>query len=83
MARKRPKFVQGKYELTEDERAKYKGTYPITYRSSYELAFIRFCCRTREVISWGSESTVVYYLDKGRKLLFNHIHIKNHSLSYT
>ena len=64
--KKRSRFVQGEYKLNSEERVKYKGTYPIIYRSSYELAFIQFCCRTSDILSWGSESTIVYYKDTGR-----------------
>lgn len=42
---------------------KYKGKLPIIFRSTWELAFMRMCDLTPGVESWGSESTVIEYMD--------------------
>jgi len=54
-------FKTGTYEPRNQ--AKYKGHYPIKYRSSWELKFMRWCDSNVNVIQWGSESVVVPYID--------------------
>lgn len=52
---------QGLYKPKYPE--KYKGTVPITYRSSYELSMMHWLDRNPNCISWGSESDTVPYFD--------------------
>ena len=60
MNRKRTsQFKQGIYRPQHQE--KYKGTFPITYRSSWELKLMRWCDLNPNVLTWGSESVVVPY----------------------
>jgi hypothetical protein len=60
MNRKRTsKFKQGIFNPINKE--KYKGTFPILYRSSYELKYFRWCDHNPAVISWGSESIIIPY----------------------
>lgn len=60
MNRKRTsKFKQGLFAPINKD--KYKGTYPIIYRSSYELRFMRWADRNPSIITWGSESIVIPY----------------------
>ena len=58
-------YKQGKFlPLNKD---KYKGSYPIYYRSSWEQQFMVFCDKTPSVLNWGSESCVIIYNDASRK----------------
>jgi len=60
MNRKRTqKYKQGIYTCTYPE--KYRGTFPIYYRSSYELRVCRLLDNNPNIISWGSESVIVPY----------------------
>ena len=59
------KWLQGKYNPTHPE--KYKGTFPIVYRSSLELKFMKFADFNPGIVQWGSESVIVNYLDQTRK----------------
>ena len=60
MNRKRTsKFKQGIFRPVYPE--KYKGTFPILYRSSWEGRMMRWCDHNPSVISWGSESVVIPY----------------------
>ena len=56
---KNPKYVQGIF--TAQYKEKYKGTFPIVYRSSLELKVMRWFDNNSNVITWGSESVVVPY----------------------
>jgi hypothetical protein len=57
--RKNNKFKQGIF--TPRNKEKYKGTFPIYYRSSYELKFQRWADANPSVLTWGSESIVIPY----------------------
>lgn len=46
---------------------KYKGTYPIIYRSSYELKFMRWCDSNPNIKKWGSESNIIPYYDSNQR----------------
>ena len=60
MNRKRTtRFKQGLFQPVNKD--KYKGTYPIIYRSSYELRFMRWADHNPAIVSWGSESIVIPY----------------------
>ena len=61
MAKKKYKeFKQGTYNPINPN--KYKGSKPICYRSSWELAFFKYCDSNPSIIQWGSESVVVPYV---------------------
>lgn len=58
-------FKQGYY--TPVNMNKYKGTYPIIYRSSWELKFCKWCDVSERVVFWASEPFAIKYfslLDK-------------------
>lgn len=59
MARRRRKFSQGKYDPINPK--KYIGTYPIRYRSSWELVFMTVCDKNPSVKQWASESIKIPY----------------------
>ena len=61
---KNGKWHQGQFNPVNKQ--KYKGSFPIIYRSSWELQFMRFCDKTPNVLQWGSESLVVLYQDATR-----------------
>ena len=58
------KYKQGKYKCANPE--KYKGTYPIQYRSSWEEIAFKALDLNKNVIAWSSESVVVEYRDPTR-----------------
>lgn len=78
MAKKGYGYKQGKF--TPQNLHKYKGSYPIIYRSSWELKAFMNLDRNPNILSWGSESIVVNYKDPTRK---NSIHRYFVDLSYT
>lgn len=52
---------QGKYQPMHP--AKYRGDLTaITYRSSLELKFMRWCDLNQNVLEWGSEEVVIPYI---------------------
>lgn len=51
--------VQGEYKPLNP--LKYKGKYPILYRSSWELRLMKFFDNNDNVIKWTSESVIVPY----------------------
>lgn len=57
---KRKEYKQG--EFTPRNKKKYKGTYPIVYRSSLELHVMRWFDSCQYVIEWGSESIIIPYV---------------------
>jgi len=59
------RYQQGSFNPINKER--YKGSLPITYRSSYELTLMRWLDNNSNCDSWGSESAVVSYFYKGKK----------------
>jgi len=58
MARK-PNWARG--EFTPKNPEKYIGTYPIIYRSSWELAFMNKCDTHSSIQKWASESIKISY----------------------
>ena len=42
-------------------REKYRGSWPIIYRSSLELKVYRWMDNNSKIVSWGSESVVIPY----------------------
>ena len=57
--KKNSKFRQGVFSPQHKE--KYKGSFPILYRSSWECKAMRFFDLNPNVLSWGSESIVIPY----------------------
>lgn len=60
-------FTQGKFNPSNKD--KYKGTYPIVYRSSWELMLMQYLDRCIACISWGSESCIVRYISPIDKIV--------------
>lgn len=58
---KKPKYNRGEYTPMNPD--KYKGTYPIQARSSWELALMRTFDKHPDVIAWGSETIKIPYLN--------------------
>ena len=54
------KFHQGKYTVINEE--KYAGKGSPTFRSSWELTFMKFCDENPNVVSWASEPVQIQYL---------------------
>lgn len=54
-----PKYSNGKFNPKNPE--KYIGTFPITYRSSWELVFMNFCDGHEGIKQWASESIKIPY----------------------
>jgi hypothetical protein len=59
LKKKNPKYVQGIF--TAQHKDKYKGKFPIVYRSSLELKVMRWFDNNPNVVTWGSESIVIPY----------------------
>lgn len=55
------KFARGKFTMTTPE--KYVGTKMPTYRSSWELTFMRFCDTNPSILKWASEAIQIPYKD--------------------
>ena len=53
------KFAQGKYQPKNAD--KYVGKGVPTYRSGWELAFMRFCDSNEHILQWASESIQIPY----------------------
>ena len=63
-------YKQG--EFTPIHKEKYKGKWPIIYRSSWELRFNIWCDKNPSIITWGSESAVVRYPNPVKKTISNY-----------
>jgi hypothetical protein len=59
LKRKSRNFVQGVF--TAQNVQKYKGKFPIIYRSSLELKVMRWFDSNINIITWGSESVIIPY----------------------
>ncbi len=57
--RKNRSFSQGLFKPQHPE--KYKGSFPIAYRSKWELICMRRLDSNPNILSWGSESIIVPY----------------------
>jgi hypothetical protein len=53
------RFAQGKYKVLNPE--KYVGKKLPTYRSSWELHFMRFCDQNPNILKWASEAISIPY----------------------
>lgn len=56
---KKPNWARG--EFTPKNPTKYIGTYPIIYRSSWELIFMNKCDTHPSIQQWASESIKIPY----------------------
>ena len=57
--KKNRKYKQGIFNCKNKE--KYKGTFPILYRSQWEFLFMRWCDANPYIVSWGSETVIIPY----------------------
>jgi hypothetical protein len=57
--KKNSKYKQGIFSPKNKE--KYKGSFPIMFRSSWECKLMRWADLNPSVLSWGSESIVIPY----------------------
>lgn len=64
------KFAQGKY--TPQNPKKYVGKGTPTYRSSWELHFMRFCDNNENILEWASEPLQIPYRNPltGRQTIY-------------
>src|SRR5574344_1296709 len=53
------KYKQGHYIPQNIE--KYIGHTPISYRSSWEFAFCKFCDMNEKIVKWSTESVIITY----------------------
>ena len=54
---KQVKFNQGIFKPRYPE--KYKGTFPISYRSRWEFSCMKILDSNPNILTWGSESVVI------------------------
>jgi hypothetical protein len=59
IGKRHPNYSQGEFKPKNIN--KYRGSYPIVYRSSLELKVMRWFDDNINVLSWGSESVVIPY----------------------
>jgi hypothetical protein len=57
--KKNKNYVQGKFAPKNIQ--KYKGTYPIIYRSSLELKAMRWMDNNPNILNWTSETIIIPY----------------------
>ena len=57
--RKNPKYRQGIYKCIHPE--KYKGSFPIYTRSSWEAKVCKFLDYNSNILAWESESVIIPY----------------------
>ena len=64
------KFARGKFQMSRPD--KYVGTKVPTYRSSWELSFMKFCDTNISVQKWASEAVQIPYRDPltGRQTVY-------------
>lgn len=53
------RYNQGQFRPNNSE--KYVGSYPITFRSAWELTFMNLCDNHPNIIQWASESIKIPY----------------------
>ena len=66
MTKKKKGYGYKSGKLSPVNKEKYKGSYPITYRSSWELKAMMYMDKNTKVVTWGSESVVIPYKDPSR-----------------
>jgi hypothetical protein len=64
-------YNQGTFEPKNPD--KYVGSYPITYRSSWELTFMNVCDQHPNIEQWASESIKIPYRDPFTGKIRNYI----------
>ena len=57
--KKNRNYRQGIYKCRFPE--KYKGSFPICYRSGLELRFMKWADANPAIVSWGSETVIIPY----------------------
>jgi hypothetical protein len=57
--KKNRNYRQGIYTPLNKE--KYKGSFPIIFRSALELRFMRWVDQNPNIVTWGSESVIIPY----------------------
>ena len=62
---KRRQTAKGQYEPNNPE--KYKGSFPIVYRSSWELTMMRYFDKHPDVSAWASETIQIPYMHPIKK----------------
>ena len=64
------RFAQGVYKVQNPQ--KYMGKRSPIYRSSWELAFMRFCDNNIHILEWASETIRIPYFNpmKGKKTTY-------------
>ena len=80
---KKPKFSRGKFIPKNPE--KYIGTYPIIYRSSWELVLMHRCDQHPNIQKWASESIKIPYWNpykKGAPGIPNTIYVPDFLMQY-
>jgi hypothetical protein len=60
LGKKNKDYIQGKFSPKNPD--KYKGTFPIIYRSSMELKAMRWMDNNNNILKWTSETIVVPYI---------------------
>jgi hypothetical protein len=60
LKKKNKNFVQGVFRAQNIK--KYKGKFPIIYRSSLELKVMRWFDNNPNIVTWGSESVIIPYI---------------------
>jgi hypothetical protein len=59
LGKRHPNYSQGEFKPKNIN--KYRGSFPVFYRSGLELKVMRWFDDNSNVISWGSESVVIPY----------------------
>lgn len=57
--KKNRNYRQGIY--TPINKQKYKGSFPIIFRSALELRFMKWVDQNPNIVTWGSESVIIPY----------------------
>jgi len=60
LIKKNTNYKQGRFNPLNPN--KYKGTFPIVYRSKMELNAMRMLDNNSNVLTWGSESVIIPYI---------------------
>lgn len=67
----RNKWEQGGF--TPTNKSKYRGKYPITFRSSWERRLFIWLDQSPMIRTWGSESVIVPYVSPVDKAIHNYM----------
>lgn len=71
----RMRTTKGQYDqgnFMPKNKEKYKGNYPIIYRSSWEKKFMNYCDTSDMVEAWGSENIKIPYYNPVAKSVWNY-----------